>query len=188
MLAILQNLDWSILHWIHSALSCGVLDFLMPKISALGDVGAIWLLAAALMLFSKKYRRYGIMLFFGIAAGYVVGNLCLKPLFARPRPCWLDSSVRLLIANPTDYSFPSGHTLSSVIGATILTKTDRRFGYAAIPLAALSACSRLYLYVHFPSDVLAAAVLGVLIGKVSDRVGMHLINWMEQVWKERTVH
>ena len=50
MLAILQNLDWSILHWIHSALSCGVLDFLMPKISALGDVGAIWLLAAALML------------------------------------------------------------------------------------------------------------------------------------------
>ena len=94
----------------------------------------------------------------------------------------------LLIANPTDYSFPSGHTLSSVIGATILTKTDRRFGYAAIPLAALIAFSRLYLYVHFPSDVLAAAVLGVLIGKVSDRVGMHLINWMEQVWKERTVH
>lgn len=112
----------------------------------------------------------------------------LKNFVARPRPCWLDSSVRLLIANPTDYSFPSGHTLSSVIGATILTKTDRRFGYAAIPLAALIAFSRLYLYVHFPSDVLAAAVLGVLIGKVSDRVGMHLINWMEQVWKERTVH
>ena len=116
------------------------------------------------------------------------GNVFLKNFVARPRPCWLDSSVRLLIANPTDYSFPSGHTLSSVIGATILTKTDRRFGYAAIPLAALIAFSRLYLYVHFPSDVLAAAVLGVLIGKVSDRVGMHLINWMEQVWKERTVH
>lgn len=73
--------------------------------------------------------------------------------------------MRLLIADPTDYSFPSGHTLSSVIGATILTKTDRRFGYAAIPLAALIAFSRLYLYVHFPSDVLAAAVLGVMIGE-----------------------
>ena len=118
----------------------------------------------------------------------LVGNVCLKNLIARPRPCWLDSSVRLLIANPTDYSFPSGHTLSSTIAATILTKTDRRFGYVAIPLAVLIALSRLYLYVHFPSDVLAAAVLGVLIGKVSDRVGMHLINWMEQVWKERTVH
>ena len=80
--------------------------------------------------------------------------------------------MRLLIADPTDYSFPSGHTLSSVIGATILTKTDRRFGYAAIPLAALIAFSRLYLYVHFPSDVLAAAVLaaavlGVMIGELA---------------------
>lgn len=148
----------------------------------------IWLLASGVLICTKKYRRQGILLLCGLAAGVLVGNVFLKNFVARPRPCWLDSSVRLLIANPTDYSFPSGHTLSSVIGATILTKTDRRFGYAAIPLAALIAFSRLYLYVHFPSDVLAAAVLGVLIGKVSDRVGMHLINWMEQVWKERTVH
>ena len=97
----------------------------------------------------------------------LVGNVCLKNLIARPRSCWLDSSVQMLIADPTDYSFPSGHTLSSVIGATILTKTDRRFGYAAIPLAALIAFSRLYLYVHFPSDVLAAAVLGVMIGELA---------------------
>ena len=94
----------------------------------------------------------------------LVGNVCLKNLIARPRPCWLDSSVRLLIADPTDYSFPSGHTLSSVIGATILTKTDRRFGYAAIPLAAALAFSRLYLFVHFPSDVLAGALMGALLG------------------------
>ena len=79
----------------------------------------------------------------------------------------LVSSVQMLIADPTDYSFPSGHTRSSVLGATILTKTDRRFGYAAIPLAALIAFSRLYLYVHFPSDVLAAAVLGVMIGELA---------------------
>ena len=105
--------------------------------------------------------------FFCSAVGVLVGNVCLKNLIARPRPCWLDSSVRLLIADPTDYSFPSGHTLSSVIGATILTKTDRRFGYAAIPLAALIAFSRLYLYAHFPSDVLAAAVLGVMIGELA---------------------
>lgn len=160
----------------------------MPKITLLGNGGMIWLLASGVLICTKKYRRQGILLLCGLAAGVLVGNVFLKNFVARPRPCWLDSSVRLLIANPTDYSFPSGHTLSSVIGATILTKTDRRFGYAAIPLAALIAFSRLYLYVHFPSDVLAAAVLGVLIGKVSDRVGMHLINWMEQVWKERTVH
>ena len=73
----------------------------------------------------------------------------------------------MIVSIPGDFSFPSGHTLSSVIGATILTKTDCRFGYAAIPLASLIAFSRLYLYVHFPSDVLAAAVLGVMIGELA---------------------
>ena len=165
-----MSLDWSILHWIQNMLVCPALNFLMPKITLLGNGGMIWLLASGVLICTKKYRRQGILLLCGLAAGVLVGNVFLKNFVARPRPCWLDSSVRLLIANPTDYSFPSGHTLSSVIGATILTKTDRRFGYAAIPLAALIAFSRLYLYVHFPSDVLAAAVLGVLIGKVSDMI------------------
>ena len=158
-----MSLDWSILHWIQNMLVCPALNFLMPKITLLGNGGMIWLLASGVLICTKKYRRQGILLLCGLAAGVLVGNVFLKNFVARPRPCWLDSSVRLLIANPTDYSFPSGHTLSSVIGATILTKTDRRFGYAAIPLAALIAFSRLYLYVHFPSDVLAAAVLGVVV-------------------------
>ena len=181
-------LDWGILHWIQNNITCPFLDAVVPKLTMLGNAGIIWILAGVLLLCTKKYRRQGALVLVGLLAGLLVGNVALKHLVARSRPCWLDPSVQLLIATPTDYSFPSGHTLSSVIGATILTKTDRRFGYAAIPLAALIAFSRLYLYVHFPSDVLAAAVLGVLIGKVSDRVGMHLINWMEQVWKERTVH
>ena len=79
-------------------------------------------------------------------------------------PCWLDQSVPLLIAVPNDYSFPSRHTLASVIGATILTAADRRFGIIAIPLAILIAFSRLYLYVHFPSDILGAVILGLGIG------------------------
>ena len=166
-----MSFDWSILHWIQNTLACPLLDFLIPKITLLGNGGAVWLLAAGGLLCTKKYRRQGILLLAGLAAGVLVGNVCLKNLIARPRPCWLDESVRLLIANPMDYSFPSGHTLSSVIGATILTKTNRRFGYAAIPLAALIAFSRLYLYVHFPSDVLAAAVLGIVIGELAYRRG-----------------
>ena len=165
-----MNLDWSILHWIQNTLVCPALDFLMPKITLLGNGGMIWLLASGALICTAKYRKQGILLLGGLAAGLLVGNVLLKNLIARPRPCWLDSSVQLLIANPTDYSFPSGHTLSSVIGATVLTKTDHRFGYVAIPLAALIAFSRLYLYVHFPSDVLAAAVLGIVIGEVSIRI------------------
>ena len=162
-----MSIDWSILHWIRDVLTCPFSDSLMPKLTLLGNGGAVWLLAAGGLLCTKKYRRQRVLLLGGLAVGVLVGNVCLKNLIARPRPCWLDSSVRLLIADPTDYSFPSGHTLSPVIGATILTKTDRRFGYAAIPLAALIAFSRLYLYVHFPSDVLAAAVLGVMIGELA---------------------
>ena len=74
----------------------------------------------------------------------------------------------------------SGHTLSSTISATILTKTDRRFGYAAIPMAALLAFSRLYLFVHFPSDVLAGAVLGLVIGVVVSRYGPKLFRKREK--------
>ena len=162
-----MNLDWIILHGLQVLTTCPLLDFWMPRITALGNSGIVWVVAAIVLLCTKKYRRYGVMLLVGLAAALLLGNLALKNLFARPRPCWLDSSVRLLIADPTDYSFPSGHTLSSVIGATILTKTDRCFDYAAIPLAALIAFSRLYLYVHFPSDVLATAVLGVMIGELA---------------------
>lgn len=128
------------------------------------------------MLCAKKYRRQGVILLAGLAAGVLVGNVCLKNLIARPRPCWLDDSVKLLIPISTDYSFPSGHTLSSVIGATVLTKTNRRFGWAAIPLAAIIAFSRLYLFVHYPSDILAGAVLGVAIGLAVYRVGMRYKN------------
>lgn len=170
-----MSIDWSVLQWIHSTLSCGALDVLMPRITALGDGGAVWILAAFALICTKKYRRQGILLLAGLAAGVLIGNVALKHLIARPRPCWLDSSVQLLIANPTDYSFPSGHTLSSAIGATVLTMTNRKFGWAAIPAAALIAFSRLYLYVHFPSDVLGAGLLGLLIGYFTVTAGTRLL-------------
>lgn len=147
-----------------------------------GVLGLLWVLLAAwywLLTAAWLYRsavnagmNKSLWMILGLAVGVLVGNVCLKNLIARPRPCWLDDSVMMLISSPTDYSFPSGHTLSSVIGATVLTKTDRRFGWAAIPLAAVIAFSRLYLFVHFPSDILAGAILGVIIGEAVYRIGM----------------
>ena len=159
-----MNLDWSILHGLRALTACPLLDFWMPKITALGNSGIIWVLAAVALLCTKKYRKYGLMLLAGLVVAMLAGNLALKNLFARPRPCWLDESVPLLIDRPRDYSFPSGHTMAATIGATILTAADRRFGWAAIPLAVLIAFSRMYLYVHFPSDILGGAVIGVGIG------------------------
>lgn len=166
MIEWIQNIDWALLRWIRDTFQCGALDFLMPKITALGNGGAVWVVAAACMTISKKYRKFGIAMFAALAAGVLVGNVCLKHLIARPRPCWLES-IQLLIKNPTDYAFPSGHTLSSVIGAFMLTAANRKFGLPAVLLAVLIGFSRLYLYVHFPSDVLASAVIGVLLGSIT---------------------
>lgn len=159
-----MSLDWSILQWIQENLKCGFLDGAMPVVTALGNGGGVWLAAAGALICTKKYRKSGFILLAGLAAGALLGNLCLKPLIARPRPCWLDTSAELLIAAPTDYSFPSGHALSSTIAATVLTLTSRRLATAAIPLAVLIAFSRLYLYVHFPSDILGGVLLGLVIG------------------------
>jgi len=138
----------------------------MPKITALGNAGIIWLLWAVVLIFIKRYRKYGIILFIALLAGLIIGNGILKNIVERPRPCWLDESVVLLIQNPKDFSFPSGHTLSSVIAAVVLTAANKKFGIAAIPIACLIAFSRMYLYVHFPSDVITSVILGIIIALV----------------------
>ena len=101
-------LDWGILHWIQNNISCPFLDAVVPKLTMLGNAGIIWILAGVLLLCTKKYRRQGALVLMGLLAGLLVGNVALKHLVARSRPCWLDPFVQLLIATPTDYSFPLG--------------------------------------------------------------------------------
>ncbi len=159
----IQSLDWQILHFIRDSLACPFLDFIMPKLTLLGDKGIVWIAISLILLCTKKYRKCGVLCLCGMLAGLLIGNVALKNLIARPRPCWIEN-VGLLVKNPTDFSFPSGHTLSSVISAVILTLANKRFAFFAVPLAVIIAFSRLYLYVHFPSDVLFGALLGVAIG------------------------
>lgn len=161
-----MGLDWTILDLTQKFCRCDFLDFIMPKITMLGNSGLIWIFAAVLLICVKKYRRFGFILLIGLAVGFIIGNGCLKPLIARERPCFLNPNINLLISAPTDYSFPSGHTLSSVIATVTLIKTDKRFGFAAALLCSMIAFSRLYLYVHFPSDILGGIFIGVAIGKI----------------------
>ena len=156
--------DWSILYGIQDNIRCAFLDFIMPIITLLGDAGIVWIITALVMMFTKKFRRTGVVMAIGLTLGLLIGNLLLKNLIARERPCWLDETVLMLVKVPKDFSFPSGHTLASVISATVLVFSDRRFAFAAIPLAVLIAFSRLYLFVHFPSDVFCGALLGLAIG------------------------
>ena len=116
-----------------------------------------------LLICVKKHRLNGIQLEIGLMAGFIIGNLFLKNIVMRERPCWINDNIQLLIPMPMDYSFPSGHTLSSFVSAGILIQKNVNIGIFAYILAVLIGFSRLYLYVHFPTDVLMGILLGTAI-------------------------
>lgn len=154
--------DQIIINYIQNHFHNGFTDFIFPIITALGNAGVIWLVIGLCLVFTQKYRRYGVMIFIALALTYTLGDLVLKPMFARPRP-YMDSPGRMLLINaPGSYSFPSGHAASSFSAATILWRMNRKFGLFCFILAALIALSRVFLFVHYPSDVLTGAVLGIL--------------------------
>lgn len=157
-------LDFSILDGIKDIFSNDFFDVLMPLVSSLGNFGAIWIISGLVLMLFPRYRKSGLYVLLALLAGFIICNLFLKPLIARPRPCWIRPEVPLLIPVPYDFSFPSGHTVSAFAAAEALRQANRKFGYVAYPLAFLIAFSRLYLYVHFPSDVLAGALIGFICG------------------------
>lgn len=156
----IQNLDWAVLNWIQKDMTSPLMDAIMFTVTSLANGGIIFFITAGIMLLIKKYRRCGANILLCMAIGAVVANLILKPLIARERPCWSNEDVELLVAMPQDFSFPSGHTLHSVMVAVVIFMYDKRIGSLAIIMAVLISFSRLYLYVHFPSDVLCGALLG----------------------------
>jgi undecaprenyl-diphosphatase len=150
-------------------------------LTTLCNNGEIWIVCGVILLFFKKYRRYGIFVLVAMLLGSLIGNEILKPLIARARPCHIDTAIELLVERPTSFSFPSGHTCSSAVAATVLTMANKKFGYAVIPVAALIAFSRLYVFVHFPTDVLAGAILGIGLGLVVSIFGNKLfdkLSWL----------
>lgn len=158
----ITQIDFQILNWMQTNLQCAFADWFFPWFTALGNGGFLWLLLAALLLCRRDTRRQGVQILIGLAVGFLLVNLLLKPLVARPRPCWL-ADFPLRIARPSDFSFPSGHTVSSFIAAFILAAKWKKAGAAALITASLIAFSRLYLYVHFPSDVLTSVVIAAFV-------------------------
>ena len=167
MLERIAFFELEILDFIHKNMSSPFMDNVMRFITSLGNGGKIWIIVALAMLLSKKYRSTGITVITGLLLGLLIGNVLLKPAVARVRPFEFKEGIELLIKAPTDFSFPSGHTLSSVIASLVIVQKHRKIGCAAIVIALLIAFSRLYLYVHFPTDVLSGAVLGCVISFLS---------------------
>ena len=161
-----EHFDLPILAWIAANLRSAFGDAVMPIITLLGDAGIFWIAIAALFLFFPKYRKIGLSMGVALVLGLLICNLAMKPLFARIRPYdyllkYHGVHIKLLIDAQHDFSFPSGHTIASFEAATAITIYNKKLGIPALILACLIAFSRLYLYVHYPTDVLFSVVLGI---------------------------
>ena len=164
-MTMLQSLEFAMLDWIQLHCRGELLDVLLPLISWTCNHGELWILLAVCLLVTRKHRRLGLAIACALVLDLLMVNLTIKPLVGRLRPFAVDPSIQLLVPPPGEASFPSGHTACSfAAAAAIWCSGYRKSGAAAFALAAVIAFSRLYLYVHWPSDVAGGALIGLALG------------------------
>jgi len=180
-------MELTILHFFAS-LHNEILNTIMYICTLFGEKGIFWIVIALLFLFAlpKRYRKVGVSVGIALLLSIVVCNLLLKNITARPRPFWVDPTLidadlesRFhLYSKIDDFSFPSGHTSAS-IGAAVAIRMWRKWeGNVAIIIAVLVSLSRIYLCVHYPTDVLTSAALGVAFGIA----GYYFSKWFINKW------
>ena len=154
-------------------------DVVVPLITRLGDAGIIWIILTILLLIIPKTRKTGVIMMAALLVDVLLCNVLIKNLVARTRPFDVNTAVQLLIEKPQDYSFPSGHTAASFASVTALYLAgEKKMWKAALMLAVLIALSRLYLNVHYPTDIIG----GVIFGSLSGYLGYKEV---EQIRKKR---
>lgn len=169
-MSIFWPFDFTVLNHLQE-IRTNFLDFFFTTITHLGDAGLFWIGLGLLLCFFVKTRKSGSTMLLALIFGAVVCNIFLKNIVARPRPYTIeewsvikDAASELLIGVPHDWAFPSGHTTSSFAAATALFCYHKKSGIVALVLAVLIAFSRLYLYVHYPTDVIAGMLIGICVG------------------------
>lgn len=157
-------IDLTVLDWIQTHWQSDTADRFFSLVTHLADGGALWIALAVLLLLRPRTRRLGLAIAAALLLDLLLCNLILKPLVARPRPFTYTPAITLLIPPPTDFSFPSGHTAASFAAAFALLFSHSRHWFWAIFIAVIIAFSRLYLYVHYPTDILGGIAVGLLAG------------------------
>ena len=163
---VILNFDFSLLDSI-SALKNEYLDKIMVFFTLLGENGFLWIVLALILLSVKKTRKIGACVALALVLDLLLVNITIKPLVARARPFVLKSDIELLINAPRDFSFPSGHTAASFAAAVSVFLFNKKWGSVLLGVAAIIAFSRLYLYVHYPTDVLGGILCGLLVAIIA---------------------
>ena len=174
----LNLFEANIVFWIQEHLRVGFLNPIVTAITSLGNGGIFWIILTVLLLIPKKTRKIGLCCALGLIFDLLAVNLCIKPLVGRIRPYVTLDTIVPLGHLPGDHSFPSGHSAGSFACAWAFYRTARRrFGVPALVLAALIALSRLYVGVHYPTDVIAGVIIGIAVGELGVQLG-------RMIWKK----
>lgn len=168
----ITTMDLKILDWIQNTVRCDGLDHFFAAFTALGNKGLLFILIGIVLLCIPRYRKWGVCVLSALLLGLIFGNALIKNIVGRARPYDLVQDIQLVIDQLNDYSFPSGHTMAAFETFMVIRCMPvRRYvkGIAGV-FAVGMALSRLYLYVHYPSDVIAGIVLGSLFGIMAVRI------------------
>ncbi|WKY45110.1 phosphatase PAP2 family protein [Eubacteriaceae bacterium ES2] len=176
MLQFLAALDQNILLWIQESVRHVFLTPIFIMITKLGNSGVIWIISAMVLMLSQKTRKVGIMVIIALGLTTLLNDMILKNIVARPRPYEVIPGLQYLIEKQNSYSFPSGHSGSSFAAAvTIYLNLPKSYGILAMILAALIAFSRLYLGVHYLSDILCGAIIGSIIAALVYKTSKYMM-------------
>lgn len=176
-----QQIDFAILNFIREYFTCGFLDATLPVITKLGNSGIFWIILALVLLVFKRYRKTGVKMAIALILMLIVCNIILKPTVARIRPYDINTGISLLVERLSDFSFPSGHAMAGFAAAfcAVFAKI-KHIWIPSVILASIIAFSRLYLYVHYPTDVIAGIVLGIGLAYLSHK----LVDFIDKKVKE----
>lgn len=170
---IIYNVDFAILQFFQS-LHNNVLNHIMQAFTFLGDKGLIWIALTIVLICIPKTRKIGVYMAISLIIEVILNDGIIKQIIQRNRPFLQMTGIDTIIKQPSGYSFPSGHTASSFAAATALFLHNKRWGIAAYIMAACIALSRMYFFVHFPSDILCGMLLGIIVGLLTYKLLNHL--------------
>lgn len=176
MAEMITGLDIRILTYVQEHFQTAPATAFWKFITLFGDYGLFWIALTLLLVIWSRTRRTGCAVMISLALDFMVVNLIIKKVVARPRPYDTFSHIGLLIDRQSDFSFPSGHTAASFACALVLVRMlPKKYGVPLVILACLISFSRIYLGVHYPSDVFA----GFLIGLLTSQIGYYVVQRLQ---------
>ncbi len=169
---MITKIDLSVMMFVQEHLRTNMGNAVMKFITHLGDDGILWIALGVGLLLFRKTRKIGWCVLVSLLINSLITNVTLKNLIARPRPFHASELIQPLIHRPSSFSFPSGHTSGSLTAALAFQKyVPKKYGVPAVVLASLIAISRIYVGVHYPTDVLG----GVAVAVISSFLGCKLV-------------